>query len=218
MAKLAIICAMKVPWNTRLFLRIVLWSGRDEEPYTDFPLPPYAPYNMLMELHNATELCVEQCIIIPQITQFAQLDAEELEIECSVQERVHSQQINVADGQEIQLRRECQPDKDHTVAPGMLGSAMPVMWHDHMEGQLLVIEQGLHTDGQIEERHHGRHVDEHARLDQVTDALPAFDLLLLTLRVVANVAGGSKDTIVVREIIDHFIDLIRTQMIVGDLG
>lgn len=173
---------------------------------------------MLMELHNATELCVEQCIIIPQIAQFAQLEAKELEIECSVQERVHSQQINVADGQKIQLRRDRQPDKDHTVAPGMQCSTMPVMGHDHMEGQLLVIDQRLHTDGQIEERHHGRHVDEHARLDQVTDAFPAFDFLLLTLRVIAKVAGGPKDTIVVGEIIDHFIDIICTQMIVDHLG
>lgn len=97
--------------------------------------------------------------------------------------------------------------------------AMPAIGHDQMEWQLLAIDQGLHADDQIEERHHCRHVDEHARLDEITDALPAQDLLILQLRVVANVVGRrSKDTIVVREIIDNFIDLIRSQVTVEHLG
>lgn len=104
------------------------------------------------------------------------------------------------------------------MGPGMQCSAMPAIGHDQMEWQLLAIDQGLHTDDQIEKRHHGRHVDEHAGLDQVTDALPAQDLLILQLRVVAYVMWRSKDTIVVREIIDNFIDLVRSQMTVDHLG
>lgn len=135
-----------------------------------------------------------------------------------MQERVHAEQINVADAEQIPLRRDRQPRIDHAVAPRMPGSAMPTVGQDHMKGQLLVIDEGLHANGQIEKRHHGRHIDKHARLDQVTDALPAHDLLFLTLRALANVMARSKDTIVVREIFDNFIDLIRAQMIVDHFG